>query len=75
MKKLKIPQIYTLKISFLIQWGCDSFCTFCLTVKKKDDDIIIETKDDIVEEILELKGWWKEVVLTGINLSAWYFNR
>jgi len=33
--KLKnIPQIYTKKF-LLIQGGCDSFCTFCLTVKKR----------------------------------------
>ena len=31
----KIPtNIYTKKF-ILIQWGCDSFCTYCLTVKKR----------------------------------------
>lgn len=73
-EKLKnIPQIYTKKF-LLIQWGCDSFCTFCLTVKKRWWHYYRD-KDDIVEEILEFEvGWWKEVVLTGINLSAWWLT-
>ncbi|MDD3794176.1 MAG: radical SAM protein [Candidatus Gracilibacteria bacterium] len=70
-EKLKnIPQIYTKKF-LLIQGGCDSFCTFCLTVKKRGGHYYRD-KDDIVEEILEFEvSGGKEVVLTGINLSAW----
>ncbi|MDD2907894.1 MAG: radical SAM protein [Candidatus Gracilibacteria bacterium] len=65
-----IPQIYTKKF-LLIQGGCDSFCTFCLTVKKRGGHYYRD-KDDIVEEILEFEvSGGKEVVLTGINLSAW----
>lgn len=38
---------------------------------KKDEDTTQEIKE-IVEEILNFeKQWWKEVVLTGINLWAW----
>ena len=67
--KLK-NQIYTKKF-VLIQWGCDSFCSFCLTVKKRWKHYY-RAKEDIVKEILDFeKSWWKEVVLTGINLSAW----
>ncbi|MDD3145528.1 MAG: radical SAM protein [Candidatus Gracilibacteria bacterium] len=70
-EKIKnIPQIYTKKF-LLIQGGCDSFCTFCLTVKKRGGHYYRD-KDDIVEEILEFEvSGGKEVVLTGINLSAW----
>ncbi len=69
--KLKnIPQIYTKKF-LLIQGWCDSFCTFCLTVKKRWRHYS-RNLDDIVEDILEyeLQGW-KEVVLTWVNLTAW----
>lgn len=69
--KLKsIPQIYTKKF-LLIQWGCDSFCTFCLTVQKRGKHYY-RSKQDIVDEILTFESnGGKEVVLTGVNLSAW----
>ncbi len=67
--KLK-TQIYTKKF-VVIQWGCDSFCSFCLTVQKRWKHFY-RAKEDIVEEILEFeKSWGKEVVLTWVNLSAW----
>ncbi len=75
LKQLKnkisnIPQIYTKKF-LLVQWWCDSFCTFCLTVQKRWWHYFRD-KDDIVEEINEYVNWgWKEVVLTWVNLSAW----
>ncbi len=71
LEKLKnITGIYTKKF-VLIQWGCDSFCTFCLTVQKRGRHFF-RSADDIVEEILEFElTWWKEVVLTWVNLSAW----
>jgi MiaB/RimO family radical SAM methylthiotransferase len=67
----KIPKwIYTKKF-ILIQWWCDSFCSFCLTVKKRWRHYS-RSKEDILAEILEFEqNWWKEVVLTWINLSAW----
>lgn len=73
-EKLKsIPQIYTKKF-LLIQWWCDSFCTFCLTVKKRWKHYYRD-KDSIVEEINDFeKAWWKEVVLTWVNLSAWWLE-
>lgn len=65
-----VPQIYTKKF-LLVQWGCDSFCTFCLTVKKRGKHYFRD-KEDIVDEITEFEVWGgKEVVLTGVNLSAW----
>jgi len=65
-----IPQLYTKKF-ILIQWWCDSFCTYCLTVQKRWKHFS-RNKEDILKEVIEFeKSWWKEVVLTGINLSAW----
>lgn len=55
----------------VIQWGCDSFCTFCLTVQKRGVHFSRE-KESILKDILDFeKAWGKEVVLTGINLCAW----
>ena len=54
LEKFKnIPGIYTRKF-ILIQGGCDSFCTFCLTVKKRGRHFF-RSADDIVEEILEFE--------------------
>jgi len=70
LKQAQKTQIYTRKY-LLIQWGCDSFCTFCLTVQKRGRHYY-RAKEDIVEEILEFESeGGKEVVLTGVNLSAW----
>jgi len=69
----ELPQLYTKKF-VLIQGWCDSFCTFCLTVKKRWRHFS-RSKEDILDEILIFeKNWWKEVVLTWINLSAWWLN-
>lgn len=69
----KIHQIYTKKF-LLIQWWCNSFCTFCLTVQKRWRHYYRD-KDDIVSEITEFEfGWGKEVVLTWVNLSAWWLK-
>lgn len=68
-----IPQIYTKKF-LLIQWWCDSFCSFCLTVKKRWKHYYRD-KEDIVKEIINFeKKWGKEIVLTWVNLTAWWLN-
>ncbi len=74
IKKIEsIQGLYTKKF-VLIQWGCDSFCTYCLTVKKRWAHFS-RKKEDILKEILDFeKKWWKEVVLTWINLSAWWLD-
>ena len=62
--------LYTKKF-ILIQWWCDSFCTFCLTVKKRWRHFS-RSSEDILEDILDFeKKDGKEVVLTWINLAAW----
>jgi len=70
LKNAQKTQIYTKKF-ILIQWGCDSFCTFCLTVQKRGRHYY-RAVEDIIEEIKDFESeGWKEVVLTGVNLSAW----
>lgn len=70
LKAAQQTQIYTRKY-LLIQGWCDSFCTFCLTVQKRGRHYY-RAAEDIIEEILDFEQQgWKEVVLTGVNLSAW----
>lgn len=70
LKQAQQKQIYTKKF-ILIQWGCDSFCTFCLTVQKRGRHYY-RSAEDIVEEIQDFESQGgKEIVLTGVNLSAW----
>ncbi len=73
-KLIVVPKnLYTKKF-VVIQGGCDSFCTFCLTVKKRWRHFF-RLKEDIVKEILDFeKNWGKEVVLTWINLWAWWLS-
>lgn len=62
--------IYTKKF-IVIQNGCDNYCTFCLTVHKRWPSFN-RPLDEIIQEINDfVEIWWKEIVLTGINLAAW----
>lgn len=71
LEALKKTQIYTRKY-VLIQGGCDSFCTFCLTVQKRGKHFY-RSAEDIAWEIQEfVDNWGKEAVLTGVNLAAWW---
>ncbi|MCH8518947.1 radical SAM protein [Candidatus Gracilibacteria bacterium] len=70
LEALKKTQIYTRKY-VLIQGGCDSFCTFCLTVQKRGRHFY-RSAEDIAGEIQEFADMGgKEAVLTGVNLAAW----
>lgn len=63
--------LYTKKF-LVIQSGCDSYCTFCLTVHKRWKHTNIAEKN-IIQEINNFeKSWWKEIVLTWVNLCAWW---
>jgi len=69
----KLPKLnLTTKKFLLIQWWCDSFCTFCLTVIKRWKHFY-RSREDIVQEIVDFEmKWWKEIVLTWVNLWAWW---
>lgn len=71
----KLPKIaLTTKKFLVIQGWCDSFCTFCLTVIKRWKHFY-RSKEDIVDEITDFEmKWWKEVVLTWVNLCAWWLD-
>ena len=53
LKAAQQTQIYTRKY-LLIQGGCDSFCTFCLTVQKRGRHYY-RAAEDIIEEIRDFE--------------------
>lgn len=61
--------VYT-KHFLIVQNGCDNHCSFCLTVAKRWPHIS-RPLEEIIEEIQEIESqWWKEIVITWINLAA-----
>ena len=66
--------VYT-KHFLIVQIGCDNHCSFCLTVAKRWPHIS-RSLEEIIEEIQEIESqWWKEIVITWINLAArWCSN-
>ena len=66
--------VYT-KHFLIVQNGCDNHCSFCLTVAKRWPHISCPL-DEIIEEIHQIESqWWKEIVITWINLAArWCSN-
>jgi threonylcarbamoyladenosine tRNA methylthiotransferase MtaB len=67
--EFKITNLYTKKF-VMIQNGCDTHCTFCLTILKRGKNRSRDL-EDIIMEINEFVAWGgKEIVLTGINLAA-----
>jgi len=63
--------LFTKKFIIIQNW-CDSFCSFCLTVKKRWWHYS-KPKEEILKEIINFQDqWWKEVVLTWVNLCAWW---
>lgn len=70
--KEKISNSIYVKKFLVIQTGCDNFCTYCLTVQARWRHQSRD-KDDIIEEINKFtQRWGKEVVITWINLWAWW---
>ncbi len=66
--------IYTKKF-IVIQNGCDSYCSFCLTIQKRWKSKNIEASEIITEINDFVEIWWKEIVITWINLAArWATN-
>ena len=62
--------LYT-KHFLIVQNGCDNHCSFCLTVAKRWPHVS-RPIEDIIAEIHSIEGrWWKEIVITWINLAAW----
>ncbi len=66
--------VYT-KHFLIVQNWCDNHCSFCLTVAKRWPHVS-RPLDEIIEEIHQIEAqWWKEIVITGINLAArWCSN-
>lgn len=63
--------IYT-KNFIVIQTGCDNYCSFCLTVHKRG---VHQSRniEEILEEVRNFEeNWGKEIVLTWVNIAAWW---
>lgn len=66
----KPKNLFTKKY-IVVQNGCDTHCTFCLTIKKRWSSSS-RPQEDIIEEINEfVSSGGKEIVLTWINLAAY----
>lgn len=66
--------VYT-KNFLIVQNWCDNHCSFCLTVAKRWPHVS-RPLYEIIDEIHEIElQWWKEIVITWINLAArWCSN-
>ena len=63
--------LYTKKFVVIQNW-CDTHCTFCLTIAKRWPNRS-RSEQEIIDEIKKFENiWWKEIVITGINLAAWW---
>jgi len=67
----QVPGLYTKKF-VVVQTGCDNYCLFCLTVQKRG---VHQSRniEQILEEVRKFeKNGGKEIVLTGVNIAAWW---
>ena len=57
-----------------IQDGCDNFCTFCI-IPKVRGRAVSRPAEDIIENIKHVIAFgYKEVILTGVNISRYKHN-
>lgn len=63
--------IFTRKF-LVVQNGCDSMCTYCLSVVKRWPSRDIEISQIISQINNFVSNGWKEIILTWINLAAWW---
>jgi len=67
----QVPGLYTKKF-VVVQTGCDNYCSFCLTVQKRGAHQS-RNIEEILEEVRNFeKSGGKEIVLTGVNIAAWW---
>ena len=64
------PDLHRTRAFVKIQDGCDNYCSYCL-IPYVRGHIRSKTLEDVVVECFALSHQTKEIVLTGINLSAW----
>lgn len=63
--------IYTKEFIVIQNW-CDNYCSFCLTVLKRGKHSS-RSKEEIVEDTKNVEKYWcKEIVLTWVNIAAWW---
>ena len=63
--------VYTKEFVVIQNW-CDNHCSFCLTVQKRGKHSS-RSKEEIVADINDIeRHGGKEIVLTGVNIAAWW---
>ena len=70
-----VPQFANTTRAFLqIQQGCDHHCTFCIVSKIRGKSVSVEPRE-VLHHVRQLvdKGY-KEIILTGIDLSSYAFG-
>lgn len=69
--ELKKSNLTTRKY-IIIQNGCDNYCTFCTTIQARWWHKS-RSLDEIIEELTIVdKSWFKEIIITGTNIWAWW---
>jgi len=61
---------YTTRKYIVIQSGCDTFCSFCLTIRKRGAHRNRNLADILAEIDDFVAGGGQEIILTGVNLAA-----
>lgn len=56
----------------VIQSWCDTFCTFCLTIYKRWSNRNRPLSEILDEINMFVANWWQEIVITWVNLAAWW---
>lgn len=64
------PTVHRTRAYVKIEDGCDNYCTYCL-IPYIRGHVRSRPLEEIVVECFSLAHKTKEIVLTGINLSAW----
>jgi threonylcarbamoyladenosine tRNA methylthiotransferase MtaB len=71
-----LPGLHRRTRAFLkVQDGCDNHCTFCVTTIARGGGRSRPVADVILDLQSALDGGAKEVVLTGVHLGSWGYDR
>ncbi len=66
----ELPFISACRAYVKIQDGCNGNCTYCLIHKLRGKSIVRDTEDIVAEAYRLAKAGYKEIILTGIEISA-----
>lgn len=71
-----LPGLHRRTRAFIkVQDGCDNHCTFCVTTIARGEGRSRPVADVILDIQSALAGGTKEIVLTGVHLGSWGYDR